>query len=228
MEVNKNKLNNKEKITERLSFKKMFFFFVIFSFIGCIYEDIYFIIKNYLKYGNINFITKRGLLYFELSPIYGLGACIMIFIFSKRNNKKTDYFLLGAIIGGVFEYLASAIQQILTGTVSWDYSDYILNIGGRTTIPYMLFWGLMSYVLMTKLYPYVSNKLEKIPAKVEKTLYPLLLTIIFLDIFISLSACMRLGLRHKGYQALTPYGEFLDKVYHDERIYQSYTNMRDK
>ena len=36
--------------------------------------------------------------------------------------------------------------------------------------------------------------------------------------FISFSACIRMGLRHEGYKPLTGYGEFLDKVYNDERM----------
>lgn len=216
-----------DNIPEKISFKKLFFLFIIFSFIGCLYEDIFFMINNYIDEGTLNFVTKRGLLYFELSPIYGWGACLMIYIFSKRKNKKFDYFWIGALIGGGFEYLISFLQETFTGTVSWDYSNYFLNINGRTTIPYMLFWGLLCYILMTKLYPFISKQLEKIPEKVEKPLYWILLIVIVVDMFISFSACIRLGLRHKGYEPLTFYGEFLDKVYDDERMSISYTNMVD-
>ena len=220
-------MNQKEN-NKDLSFKKIFLLFIIFSLIGCLYEDIYFMIKKYIKYGTWKFVTKRGLLYFELSPIYGVGACIIIYLLSIRNNKKFDYFWKGALIGGIFEYIASIIQQFFTETISWDYSNYFLNINGRTTIPYMIFWGIISYLLMTKIYPSISKQLKKIPKKIETTFFWITLIIIILDIFISFTACVRMGQRHKGYKPLTEYGEFLDKVYNDERIYQSYTNMRDK
>ena len=55
---------DKRKFTEGLSFKKMFFIFIIFSFLGCIYEDLLFIAKNYINYGILDYSTKRGLLYF--------------------------------------------------------------------------------------------------------------------------------------------------------------------
>ena len=146
--------NNDFKFTQGLSFKKMFLLFIIFSFIGCLYEDIYFMIKNFIRHGVFNYVTKRGLLYFELSPIYGFGACLMIFILGRRAYNKINYFWWGALIGGAFEYFASLFQEVFTGIASWNYSNYFLNINGRTTIPYMLFWGLACYFLMTKIYPF--------------------------------------------------------------------------
>lgn len=213
------------KSSEHLSFKKMFMIFIIFSFIGCVYEDLLFMIKDYINDGTINFVTKRGLLYFELSPIYGGGACLMIWFFTRRKYTKSDYFWLGSIIGGLFEYIISFLQETFTGTTSWDYSNYFLNINGRTTIPYMLFWGLLCYLLMTKVYPYISKKIKKFPQQYRNPIYYVLLVVITLDVFLSVSACIRLGLRHKGYEPLTVYGEFLDNVYNDERMSKSYTNM---
>lgn len=215
------------KNLKKLSFKKIFYFFVIFSFFGCVYEELLYIVNNYLDNGTFDYVTRRGVLYFELSPVYGFGAIIMILIFSLKEYKKIDYFWLGSIIGGAFEYIASLLQELLTGTISWNYSTYFLNINGRTTIPFMLFWGLLSYILMTKVYPVLSNKLDKIPRKYDKSIYYSLLIIVILDLTLSFSACIRLGLRHKGYEPLTFYGKFLDTFYDDERMKRSYTNMVD-
>ena len=43
-------LKDRTPFAEGLSFKKMFLIFVIFSFLGCLYEDILFMAKNYLQY----------------------------------------------------------------------------------------------------------------------------------------------------------------------------------
>ena len=48
-------------------------------------------------------------------------------------------FLIGALGGGAVEYILSVLEELVLGTRSWDYSAYFLNIGGRTTLPYMLF-----------------------------------------------------------------------------------------
>ena len=39
-------LKDRTPFAEGLSFKKMFLIFVIFSFLGCLYEDILFMTKN--------------------------------------------------------------------------------------------------------------------------------------------------------------------------------------
>ena len=78
---------------------------------------------------------------------------------------------------------------------------------------------------MVKIYPFVSNKIEKIPYNLGNLIYYILLVVITIDMFISFSACIRMGLRHEGYKPLRGYGEFLDKVYNDERMKKSYTNM---
>lgn len=218
-------VTNEKKFADGLCFKKIFLIFVIFSFIGCLYEDLLFICKGYINEGIINYSTKRGLLYFELSPIYGWGACIMVYLLSLKGHKKYQYFLLGSLIGGTFEYLISFLQEKFTGTTSWDYSTYLLNINGRTTIPYMLFWGLLCYILMVYIYPFVSNKIELLPYNIGNKIYYILLVLITIDMFLSFSACIRMGLRHDGYKPITHYGEFLDKIYTDERMKKSYTNM---
>ena len=44
-------LKDRTPFAEGLSFKKMFLIFVIFSFLGCLYEAILFMAKNYINYG---------------------------------------------------------------------------------------------------------------------------------------------------------------------------------
>lgn len=104
-------LKDRTPFAEGLSFKKMFLIFVIFSFLGCLYEDILFMAKNYINYGILDYFTKRGLLYLELFPIYGWGVCIMVYILARKPRQKLNYFLIGSLIGGAFEYLISFLQE---------------------------------------------------------------------------------------------------------------------
>lgn len=49
----------------------------------------------------------------------------------------------------------SLIQQYLLGSRSWNYANEPLNIGGRTTVPFMLFWGLLCYLIVRFILPLV-------------------------------------------------------------------------
>ena len=52
---------SKETFAKGLSKEKMFFVFIIFSFLGCLYEDTLSIVINYLNTGVFKYVTKRGL-----------------------------------------------------------------------------------------------------------------------------------------------------------------------
>ena len=67
--------------------RKCFLIFVIFSFLGCLYEDILFMTKNYINYGILDYSTKRGLLYLELSQ-YMVGEHVSWYIFLLESRGK--------------------------------------------------------------------------------------------------------------------------------------------
>ncbi len=51
-------------------------------------------------------------------------------------------------MGGTLEYLCSFFQEILFGTISWNYSDLFLNLNGRTSILYCFYWGIIAVVFL--------------------------------------------------------------------------------
>ena len=63
--------------------------------------------------------------------------------------------LVGGLAGGMLEFAMSLIQQYLLGSRSWNYANEPLNIGGRTTVPFMLFWGLLCYLIVRFILPLV-------------------------------------------------------------------------
>ena len=214
-----------QKFAEGICFKKLFFIFVIGCIFGCIYETLLTLARSIIFDGHPVWIGRSGLLYGQLNPIYGFGAVLMVYFLTLRNFKWWQIFLLGGLIGGIFEYLMGIGQEFFTGTSSWDYSSHFLNIGGKTSLYIMVVWGLVCLFLMKIVYPFTNNLIEKIPPKVGDIVFWVLLVFIILDIIISFSAVIRMNLRRHGTPAFTPYGQFLDTVYTDERIHRSYTNM---
>src|SRR5574344_2193757 len=205
-----------------MSKEKLFFVFLIGSIIGCLYEELLNMLVIYIQSGDIIWETRRGLIYFELSPIYGFGAVLMVKILMKHKRTWYENYGYGAIIGGIFEYLASYLQERFAGTVSWDYTGYFLNINGRTTIPFMLFWGLGALLLVYYIYPYVSNKIEKIHYKLGRLIYKILVVIVALDMFISFGAAIRQGVRRYNYGPYTYLDRYFDKYYPDEKLTRIY------
>lgn len=85
--------------------------------------------------------------------------------------------MIGGVFGFLYEelfYLIDLGRLVKRGSTFgpwfqiWDYFNIPLNINGRTTLPFMVFWGLGGMVLMKLVYPFVSKWIEKIPAMVFK------------------------------------------------------------
>lgn len=78
-----------------------------------------------------------------------------IVIARRRIDRGWKVVLVGGLAGGMLEFAMSLIQQYLLGSRSWNYANEPLNIGGRTTVPFMLFWGLLCYLIVRFILPLV-------------------------------------------------------------------------
>lgn len=208
-----------------LSKEKIFFIFVIFSIFGTYYEQILNLITHYLADGSIFWEYRRGVIFGPFSPIYGAGAVLFLVLLKRKELSNFKTFLYGSLLGGFFEYIISLLQEIFVGTKSWDYSKHFLNIGGRTTIPFMIFWGLLALALVKVIYPFLSNLIEKIPYNIGIILYYVLLIFMIFDLLFSFSALIRQNLRRNNIKPFSFIGEFYDKHYPDDVLHKYYPNM---
>ncbi len=217
---------NKKKNSRNITFKKLFLIFVIGSVVGNYYEMILNLVRHYLRDGSIFWEVRRGFIYGPFSPVYGLGAVLMTLVFAEKDYKWYKVILYGALICGTFEYLISFLQEKIIGTISWNYTRYPLDINGRTTIPIMLLWGIMTLIFTKYLYPFITKIINNTPYMVKEiVIYPLIIFITF-DAFISGAAVFRQSMRRDGKPPVTILGKICDKVYTDERLKEVYPNMR--
>lgn len=201
--------------------------FAIGSIVGVYWEQIYVPISVYLETGNIIHVSRTGLIYGPFSPIYGAGALIffaLIFIF--RNKKAWQYFLIGSIISGFFEYMMSLGQEVLFGTRSWNYSNELLNINGRTTVIYAAVWGIFFLIAIYGVFPLVYKLYRKIPSKIRNIAIICLAIFLVFDITVSIVASRRQYERRQNIEASNFIERFCDKHYTDEYLKRIYENAR--
>lgn len=214
-----------EPFAHGMSFRKMFFIFLIGSIIGSIYEEALFMITTWFETGAPEFALRRGVIYGPFNVIYGFGAVIMCLVLVAKPRSNLKIFLMSAVLDGLVEYFLSLGQELVTHTVSWNYADKFLNIGGRTTIPYMVVWGLLGLIFVKYVYPFFSDLIEKIPPKPGEMIFRVMLVFMVLDMAISWTAVIRQTLRHNHVPPFTPIGEFYDNYYNDEFLKHYYPNM---
>ena len=224
----KNWFKRDDKVfAQGMCFSKMFLIFVIGCFLGVLHEDLLGCIKHFYRYHEFFWPSPhKGVIYGPFNPLYGAGIALIIWFLGRKKRNPFQTFFYGALLGGAFEYIISFLMELVLGVASWDYSNYFLNINGRTTIPYMIFWGFAIMLLVHLIYPFLSKWIEKIPSKIGKPLVVILVIFMTLNMIISWTALGRAVLRNKGYEPFTFIGEFYDKVYPDEYLKTIYTNMK--
>ncbi len=222
----KNWLKDDQKFAEGMSFSKMYLIFVLGSMLGVIYEEIIGFFKYHHATGIWFWPCRKGVIYGPFNPLYGAAIVFIILLLNRKKRHPAKTFLYGALLGGAIEYVISFLMELVLGVASWDYTGRLLNINGRTTIPYMIFWGFAVMVLIHIVYPIISKLIEKIPYKIGQPLVVILVIFMTLNMLISWTALARQTLRHKGYEPFTKIGEIYDKVYTDEYLKEVYTNMK--
>lgn len=210
-------MKQKEVFAKGICFEKIFWIFIIGCVFGCMVE----VLNHFIHYGN--FVSRSGLIYGPLNPVYGFGVVIFVLFLSKIKNPIL-IFIGGMLLGGGFEYVCSFVQEKVFGTISWDYSHQLFNIGGRTSLKYMLIWGVLALIFMKFVYPILSNLIEKIPVKIGRILTVILVVFVIFDAVISIIACLRQSERAMGEEASNRVEVFLDKHYPDERLNKIFEN----
>lgn len=226
MEKSQNPKATPMKESGRSIFNHIVVFFTIGAVFGTYWEEILWLFKGLFEHGELIWVSRRGLLYGPFSPVYGIGAVLIYLLFYRTKLKPLLCFVLGAVFGGVLEFILSLMQEWLFGTVSWDYSTYPLNIMGRTTIPYMVVWGVLVWVFVTYVYPFIDKLYHQITEKHMNTFCVVMAVILVLDAGISLAATIRQAQRRAGDPADNVVERILDEVYTDERIKKTYDNAK--
>ncbi|MFA6947912.1 MAG: putative ABC transporter permease, partial [Eubacteriales bacterium] len=199
---------------------KLLWLFFIGGVVGFIIETLWCLIVTG------HFEMRTGLVYGCFIPVYGFGAVLITGCLYRLRKKRDLWIFLGsAFIGGGFEYLCSLFQELVFGTVSWEYSNTPLNIGGRTNVMFMLMWGILGLLWVKDLYPQLSRLIEKIPKKIGVLLSAALAVLLAADMCISGFAVIRQNERRDNIPADGALDEWLDDNLGDEYLNFIYPNM---
>ena len=208
--MKKNKLNEINKI---------FLIFMIGSIIGYIVEMIVALVQK----GHLE--SRQGVIYGPFTPIYGVGIVIYYLAFQKiKTRDKKKIFLISMILGGTVEYLFSFLQEKIFGTVSWDYSNWILNINGRTTLIHCTYWGFAGLLYISLIKPIIPKIEEMIQKNGVKLVSAGVAILMIFNITISSMAALRQKERKYNIQPTSHIDAFLDKNYPDEYMDKIFAN----
>ena len=165
---------------------KYFVDFVIFSFMGWIYETIYCTIKK-KQWDN------RGFLYGPICPIYGCGAVgceILVDYFTDIEFTYTwwQIFIISFFVSIVLEYVTSWALEKLFHAYWWDYSNLPFNIKGRVCLPCSIGFGFAGLIVVYLILP-LTDKLTGWMSPIVTELVGLIfMAVIAIDTTLTVSA----------------------------------------
>lgn len=212
-------MNKADFVKIRKSILKVFWILVIGSVFGFVVELLY-----GLAYTRTLQI-RQGLIYGPFIQVYGMGALAYYFLVKKVQDPKKIFFI-GMILGGVLEYICSFGQEVFFKSVSWDYSDLFLNVNGRTSLIYCIYWGIIGVFFLKVVYP-AFEKLEKYLENKKLRLFSYFFMIFMIfDVTISCMAASRQTQRQNNIPPKNSVDIFLDNAYPDQYLDKIYNNKK--
>lgn len=202
--------------------KTILWLFILGSILGYIFEMIVALVqKGYFE-------SRQGLIYGPFTPVYGIGIIIYYLILDKINTKqKTKIFFITMILGGVTEYICSYVQEKVFGTISWDYSNLMLNVNGRTSLLHCTYWGIAGILYYTNIKPMTEKLKQKIYENNIKVITIIVSIFMFFDIGITCIAANRQTERRNNILPENRIDIFLDKYYPDEYMDKVFANKKE-
>ena len=217
--VYKTKTKKEAKFAEGYCFYKLLIVYVIGCMIGTYYEEI----LHFCESGEWR--SRQGIIYGPFNPVYGAGFLAFSALLCRNLKRKWWLtYIYSCLIGGVTETISSLIGEYVFKANAWDYSDKFLNIMGRTTIPYMLFWGAGGLIFVKFVYPALSKFIELLPKRIGNAIMPSFMVFLLLSHVVSYTALFRYGARSESQPAHNTLDEALDKHFDDSFMKQYYDN----
>lgn len=203
-----------------MNLDKIVWVFLISALIGDIIETFY------CRFVGGVWMSRSSVVFGPFSFVWGLGAVILTISLRGLAQKNDRWvFLGGAVLGGAFEYMCSVFTEIVFGKVFWDYSYMPLNIGGRTNVLFMFFWGILALVWVKIAYPPLDKLIESFPPVPTKVLTWLIVTLMFFNGAFTVAVMLRYNERQLDPEPSNRLETFIDSTYDDDYVSNHWQNM---
>ncbi|WFR59875.1 cardiolipin synthase [Anaerocolumna sp. AGMB13025] len=199
-----------------LDFFDIFYNFIIYSFLGWIYESTF---VSITKKSWVN----RGFLNGPIIPIYGAGATMVYIVFWRYRNQYLLIFTGGMVLATLLEYITSLLMEQLFHAKWWDYSDKKFNVNGRICLAASLFWGVLSLIMTELLQPAMVKLLDAIPKEYGTYAGYVIITLLLSDTTVTVVHTLKLDRVLSDLQRLkTDFQDYIEK----SRIYETKEELK--
>ncbi len=166
--------------------ERYFFWLVIYSMVGWVYESI---VESFRQKKLVN----RGFLFGPYLPIYGTGALLDVLLLGWIPNPIL-LFITAAVLCCIVEFIISVILEKIYHRRWWDYNDFKFSIGkltldvgkfniqGRICLAGFIAFGTLSIVLVYWIHPLMTTWTNMIPENIFHIVVIALLALVLTDL----------------------------------------------
>ncbi len=169
---------------------------------------IYFLILYFFTYGLLGWMTEvayaavverkfvnRGFLNGPICPIYGVGVSVVLYFLTPLSDNLLLLYLASTILVTVLEGLTGYVMDRIFHHKWWDYTNRPFNIGGYVCLLFSLVWGVACVFIVKLLHPGIHKALSWIPVPAGIVLIVILSVALFVDLYVTASAILKLNRR---------------------------------
>ena len=204
-----------------MSFSDLVWLFVVGAFLGDVVETIFCRVTAGV------WMSRSSLVWGPFSVVWGL-ALVLAAILLRGGEQKSEsrIFWFGVILGGAYEYVCSAVTELLFGTVFWDYSGFKFNLGGRINLLYCFFWGIAAVTWIRYGYPLVAKGMKAVKRRIRPWMTALLAVFMAVNLVTSALALARYDARTSGAAPANAVDVLLDEHFDNARMERIYPNAK--
>ena len=209
-----------------MSLSDIIWLFTIASLVGDLVETVF------CRLNAGVWMSRSSLVWGPFSVVWGAALVMASALLPRKKDGSTrtssELFVMGTVMGGAYEYICSALGELVFGVVFWDYSKLPFNLGGRINLLYCFFWGFAAVIWVKACYPHVIKGIRWICRNVGGWLTVLIGVFMVVNMALSALALIRSDARSNNVPPANSLDLFLDEHFPDERIAEVYPNMIDR
>ena len=137
----------------------MLWYFWIYSFLGYLLEKVFAKATKSAQQG------RKGFLALPLCPVYGLGM-LAVLALPEFWQEGWRLVLAGGLAATAVEYAVHWGYDRFLGVRFWDYSAVFGNLRGRVCLPFSVIWGVLVWVAVVWVQPWVEALAVRVPPEV--------------------------------------------------------------
>lgn len=194
--------------------------FAVFSVLGFLFEGLW----SVISFGHWD--NHYALVWGPFTIIYGfavVGLLLLYPYFGKR--RMLDQFLICFLLGSIFEFAASWLQESVFNTRSWNYYHLPFNLDGRICLRMSIVWGVVGMVFLKLFAGKIISFLQKIKSRTILNIGFVVFVFMVCNFAVSIFATIRYSERHYGVPPDSALEVLIDERFPDERMQKIYYNM---